>query len=257
MSKVFNPDFVERQGPLLDAERRIDVAAAYRLIGHYKLDDLIYSNASARTVEGGQLVTGPHGLWSHEVTASSLVAVDFDGRLVAAGSHAKLVPSRFGALLHSSFYLARPDVQAVIHLHTAAGVAVSMLKCGLLTTNHTGMHFHGAVAYHDYEGDFVRLDERERLAASLGANHVMILRNHGLITVGDSMAAAFNRMYYLEFLCRAQLSAMATGQELVTPPEATIQDMVRTYNSRPTPVSGYEWPAFLRLLDGLDPSYRD
>lgn len=258
MSTIYKVDFAERTTPLSETEVRIDVAAAYRLAAHYKLDDLIYSHVTAR-VPGttDQFFIAPHGLWFDEVTASSLAKVDMSGRLIHPGDHPDLPVSHFAALLHSSLYKARPDANATLHMHTQAGLAVSTMECGLITTNHTGMHFHGQIAYHDYEGDFTRADEGDRIATNLGLNNVLILRSHGLVTLGDSMAAAFNRMYYVEFLCRVQIDALASRQKLIVPPRDVIDRMARSYQQRPCPVSGYEWPAFLRLLDRIDPSYRN
>jgi ribulose-5-phosphate 4-epimerase/fuculose-1-phosphate aldolase len=258
MSTVYKSDFVGRSNPLDEQEVRVDVAAAYRLAAHYKLDDLIYSHVTAR-VPGttDQFFIAPHGLWFDEVTASSLAKVDLSGKVLDPGNQPDLPVSHFAALLHSSLYQARPDVNATLHMHTQAGLAVSMMECGLITTNHTGMHFHGHVAYHDYEGDFVRPDEGDRIRANLGSNNVLILRSHGLVTVGDTMAAAFNRMYYMEFLCRVQIDALSCQQKTITPPKEVMDSMVRSYQQRPCPVSGYEWPAFLRLLDKIDPSFRN
>jgi ribulose-5-phosphate 4-epimerase/fuculose-1-phosphate aldolase len=268
MSRLYAKDFVER-GPLSVEEARIDCAAGHRLIAHFKLDDLIYSHITMRVPgTADQFFLAPHGLWFDEVTASSLKIVNFAGELIDEGSHPELPHSPFCASFHAPILKARPDLVATMHMHTQAGVAVSMLECGLLTTNHTAMHFHGGIAYHDYEGDFIRSDdfaggikripdEGARAAELLGDRNIMILRNHGLFTAGATMAACFNEMYYLEFLCRVQIDALATGEKIIQPPAELLDYMGEKYRRRDAPISGYEWPAMLRLLDRIDPSYRD
>jgi ribulose-5-phosphate 4-epimerase/fuculose-1-phosphate aldolase len=258
MNKAFRvsvkrPESIERE-----TDVRTDLAAAYRLCAHYGLDDLIYSHVTAR-VPGttDQFFIAPHGLWFNEVTASSIARVAFDGTVVEHGSHPDLPISRFAVLLHSALYQARPEVNATIHMHTRAGLAVSMLEEGFLTANHTGMRFHGDVAYHDYEGDFRNRDEGERITATLGRKNVMILRNHGLVTLGEDIGAAFSRMYYLEFLCRVQIDVRSMGQPLRPPTPRVIELMTTTWKNHAYPLSAYEWPAFLRLADRLDPGFRD
>ncbi len=257
MSKVFRVAFTDPTTAPAEQDVRVDVAAANRLCAYYKLDDLIYSHVTAR-VPGttDQFFIAPHGLWFQEVTASSLAKVDFSGRVIEPSSHPDLPISRFAVLLHSALYRARPDVNATLHMHTQAGLGISMMENGLLTSNHVGMRFHGQVAYHDYEGDFRHEDEGERLGANLGNRDVMILRSHGLVTVGENMGAAFSRMYYLEFLCRVQMEVQATQQRLSGPTPPVLDLMRRTWDKHAYPLSAYEWPAFLRLADKLDPSYR-
>lgn len=259
MSRVYKANFVDRADAVDEAELRIYLAAAYRLAARYKLDDLIYSNITARLpgTEGWFLIA-PHGLMFDEITASSLAKVDYDGNVIAPGSMPDLPVSRFGCLLHGGLFAARPDINCSMHMHTQAGVAVSILECGLLATNHLHYVLIGErLAYHDYEGDFSRFDERERLVQHLGQDSVMILRNHGLVTVGSTVAAAFHRMFYLEFLCRVQLDAMSTGRALTIPDEEVRRRTAQVFESQPTPISGYEWSALLRVLDRTDPSFRD
>ncbi|MGK7864892.1 class II aldolase/adducin family protein [Falsiroseomonas sp. E2-1-a4] len=257
MNKEFRVARQPEATPAQEGDVRTDLAAAYRLCAHYGLDDLIYSHVTARAPgTTDQFLIAPHGLWFHEVTASSLARVDFDGNVVEHGSHPELPISRFAVLLHSALYRARPEVQSSIHMHTRAGLAVSMLEEGFLTANHTGMRFHGDVAYHDYEGDFRDRDEGERLTAALGPKNVLVLRNHGLVTLGETVGAAFSRMYYLEFLCRVQIDVRSMGQVL-RPPTAQVTDlMTTTWKNHAYPLSAHEWPAFLRLADHLDPGFR-
>lgn len=258
MTKAFRVTLHQPPAATRESDVRTDLAAAYRLCAHYGLDDLIYSHVTAR-VPGttDQFFIAPHGLWFSEVTASSLARVDFDGKVLEHGTHPDLPISRFAVLLHSALYQARPEVHSTIHMHTRAGLAVSMLEEGFLTANHTGMRFHGDVAHHEYEGDFRNRDEGERIKAVLGPKNVLILRNHGLVTLGETIGAAFSRMYYLEFLCRVQIDVRSMGQALRAPTAPVVELMTTTWKNHAYPLSAYEWPAFLRLADRLDPGFRD
>jgi len=257
MNKAFRVS-TKQPATQTQADVRTDLAAAYRLCAHYGLDDLIYSHVTARVPDTtDQFFIAPHGLWFSEVTGSSIARVDFAGNVLEPGSHPDLPISRFAVLLHSALYQARPEVNATLHMHTRAGLGVSMLEEGFMTENHVGMRFHGDVAYHDYEGDFRHRDEGERLAATLGAKNVLILRNHGLVTLGDTVGAAFSRMYYLEFLCRVQIDIRSMAQPLRAPAPQVMELMTTTWKNHAYPLSAYEWPAFLRLCDRLDPSFRD
>jgi ribulose-5-phosphate 4-epimerase/fuculose-1-phosphate aldolase len=163
-----------------------------------------------------------------------------------------------GFVIHSAIYKARPDVMAVMHTHTIAGMAVSSLKCGLLPLTQTSTRFYSRIAYHDFTGPERDPGERERLAEHLGAQNIMILRNHGLLTVGPSIPETFNRMYGLERSCQAQIAAMACNTELNTLPADVVDRSVAMYG--PTVVRPYgilEWPALLRRLDKQDSSYRE
>jgi ribulose-5-phosphate 4-epimerase/fuculose-1-phosphate aldolase len=159
-------------------------------------------------------------------------------------------------VIHSAVHAARADVQCVIHTHTRAGMAVSALKCGLLPLTQSAMRF-GSVAYHDYEGVAVDSDEKQRLVRDLGNSEVMILHNHGLLTVGPDIAQAFNAMYWLEMACRAQVDAMACNTELNLPARAVVEKTAHLYKPETRrPYGVMEWPAMLRYLDRRDPSYR-
>lgn len=162
-----------------------------------------------------------------------------------------------GYVIHSALYRARADVMAVLHTHTIAGMAVSSLKCGLLPLTQTAMRFHARLAYHDFNGPERDPGERERLARDLGEQDVMILRNHGLLSVGPSVPEAFNRMYGLERSCQAQLAAMACNAELNQLPQAVIDRSTHMYSAAVVrPYGLLEWPALLRQLDERDDSYR-
>ena len=251
---------------MTDEERqaRIDLAACYRLHALNGWTDLIYTHISAR-VPGTRdhFLLNPFGLTFDEVTASNLVKIDGEGQLVASSPHAI---HRAGFVIHSAVHTARPDAHCVIHAHTRAGMAVSALKCGLLPLTQHAMMFHGRVAYHDSEGLANDPSERERLARDLGDKPVMILRNHGTLVAGQTVGQAFSMMWHLEMALQAQVDAMACGQPLNLPSDALGQRIAANAFNTPgevrangtvSPLGHLEWPALLRKLDRIDPSYRD
>jgi len=237
-------------------QTRIDLAACYRLVDLYGMSDLIANHVSARVPgEPGHFLINAYGLLYEEITASSLIKIDLDGAVIAQPPFDYGV-NRAGFVIHSAIHRARHDVDCVIHTHTAAGMAVSALDCGLLPITQTSMRFAHA-AYHDYEGVVLELAEQERLVADLGTNDLMILRNHGLLVVGATIPQAFNHIHRAELACRTQLMAMASGARLVTPPEAVIESTFLAYQPHTRrPFGVLDWPALLRKLDRLDPSYR-
>ena len=239
---------------------RVDLAACFRLADHYGMSDMIYTHITARAPgDPGHFLVNLHGMLFDEMTASSFLKVDLAGNIVAKpdidhgyGLH------RAAFVIHSALYRARPDVMAVMHTHTIAGMALSSLECGLLPLTQTSHRFYPHVAYHDFTGPERDPGERHSLARDLGACNVMILRNHGLLTVGASIAETFNRMYGLERACQAQLAAMACNSTLNVLPRPVVEKSVAMY--APGAVRPYgllEWPALLRLLDRKDPSYRE
>jgi ribulose-5-phosphate 4-epimerase/fuculose-1-phosphate aldolase len=256
MNKAVEKDQSHRPAKLSAEEwdTRVNLAAAYRLIHHYGMTDLIYTHISAR-VPGKEehFLINPMGWMFDEVTASSLVKIDLEGHNVDGTT----TPINYaGFVIHSAVHSARPDVQCVLHTHTPAGMAISMLKCGLLPLSQHAQMFHGAVAYHGYEGIALDTDERRRLVADLGDRPIMILRNHGLLTAGPTVGHAFSYMYHLEKACQAQLLAMGTNQEIVTPPREVSEKTRQQVLSPKTSVGRQEWPALLRMLDRIDLSYR-
>ena len=259
-------------------QARVDLAACYRLVAHHGWTDLVFTHISARVPgapedgapsmrdaqEGGQragrpgpaehFLLNPFGHLFDEVTASSLVKVDLDGRIVDDTPY-EIHPAGF--VIHSAVHAARPDVNCVIHTHTEAGMAISALECGLLPLTQHAQLFHGRVGYHDYEGLATDIDERQRLVADLGDKPVMILRNHGLLVTGRTVPEAFSLMHHLEKACAAQLAAMATGAKLTLPTAVVSAKTARQGMAPDTPIGKREWPGLLRLLDRIDPSYRD
>ncbi|PZQ60506.1 MAG: class II aldolase [Sphingomonas taxi] len=239
-------------------EARVDLAAAYRLVALYGWDDLIFTHLSAR-VPGPEhhFLINPYDMMFEEITASSLVKIDVDGQPVGPASH-PVNPAGF--TIHSAIHMARDDAQAVMHLHTPHGQAVSAMACGLLPHTQTAMISAHDVAYHDYEGIATDLDERERLVVDLGTKNAMILRNHGTLTVGATVAACFLRLYFLERACQAQVLMLAAGTDGLNDPPHGVEAKVARQAS-PAGMGmlaqALAWPALLRKLDRIDPSYRE
>ena len=239
---------------------RVDLAACYRLVAHYGWDDMIFTHISAR-VPGPEdhFLLNPFGMLFEEITASSLVKVDLQGNIVGASDYF-INPAGF--TVHSSVHSARHDAGCVLHLHTRCGSAVSAQVEGLLPLTQHAMVFHGKVAYHTYEGIALNLEERSRLQADLGQKHAMILRNHGTLTVGATVAEAFMRMYWLERACEMQIAALGGGGDaksraLVMPPSDVCELTANQGELVWGGGSALAWPALLRMLDRRDKSFRD
>lgn len=235
---------------------RTDLAAAYRLVALHGWDDLIFTHISARVPgEDHAFLVNPYGLLFEEITASSLVKVGLDGEQLMDSPH-PVNPAGF--VIHSAVHEAREDAGCVMHLHTNAGIAVSARREGLRPLSQTALFVCADVGYHDYEGVALEEDEKPRLVADLGSHGFLILRNHGTLTVGRSVAEAFLAMYILERACQIQVGAEAGGGELVEVPKA-IRDGIRRQAARVTLGQGgaLAWPALLRRLDRQDPSFRD
>ena len=241
-----------------DAEwqTRVDLAACYRLVAHYRMTDLIYTHISAR-VPGPEhhFLINAYGLMFDEITASALVKVDLDGNILE--DETGLGINHAGFVIHSAVHKAREDVKCVIHTHSGAGVAVSAQAGGLLNISQHSMRFHNRMAYHDYEGIALDMDEQSRLQANLGGKFAMILRNHGLLACGVDVADAWDNIYYMERSCQAQIAAQAGGGPLIICADA-VAERVATQFARPGRASATKhWGACLRLLDKLDPSYKN
>ncbi|USU08489.1 class II aldolase/adducin family protein [Sphingomonadaceae bacterium OTU29MARTA1] len=238
-------------------EARVDLAAAYRLVALYGWDDLIFTHLSAR-VPGPEhhFLINPYDMMFEEITASSLVKIDVDGQPVGKSDH-PVNPAGF--TIHSAIHMAREDAAAVMHLHTPHGQAVSAMEFGLLPHTQTSMIAGHDVAYHDYEGIATDLEERERLVQDIGDKNAMILRNHGTLTVGDSVASCFLRLYFLERACEAQVLMLAAGRDrLNTPPQGVEHKVAGQTNPKGMGMvaKALAWPALLRKLDRIDPGFR-
>ncbi|WP_373318214.1 class II aldolase/adducin family protein [Ameyamaea chiangmaiensis] len=239
-----------------EQQLRCDLAAAYRLIAHFDMTDLVYTHLSVRLPgDANRFLVNPYGYLFEEITASSLVVVDADGLPAQATTH-DVNPAGF--VIHSAIHRQRHDAACVMHTHTLAGMAVAAQKQGILPLNQISMEFSTSVALHPYEGIAAddNMSERERLVADLGDATAMILQNHGLLTVGTSVAEAFYRMYYLDQACRIQLAAQAAGVPLNIPSEATVA-RTNTQFVEEADKGILVWKALLRKLDREQPDYKD
>ena len=238
---------------------RVDLAACYRLVAHYEMADMMANHISAQVPgEDNAFLINAYGMLYEEITASSLIKIDVDGNILARPDFGDLDYgiNKAGYVIHGAIHRARHDVACVIHTHTWAGMAVSMLECGLLPLTQTAMRFL-RIGYHDYEGVVLDRKEEESLLRDLGTGEALILRNHGLLTVGKTIGEAFNWMHRLELACRSQLAAMATGAALRGVPEEVLKQTYLKYQPQTRrPYGVMEWPALLRKLDRMDPSFR-
>ena len=233
---------------------RVDLAAAYRLVALYGWDDMIFTHLSAR-VPGPEthFLINPYGYMFDEITASSLVKIDIDGNVILDNGHPV---NSAGFTIHSALHGAAENAHAVMHCHSNDGVAVACMESGLQPLSQTACLIQNDIAYHDYEGVALNPEEKVRLIADMGDKHILMLRNHGTLTVGASVAECFLRLYYLERACTYQVKAMSSNQ-LVMPNREAIE---ATAALATTPgvmggIGGLAWPALLRKLDRLDPSY--
>ena len=241
-------------------QARVDLAACYRLTAHYGMSDMMANHITLR-VPGQEhaFLTNPYGMMYEEMTASCLVKIDHDGEVLYKPDFGELNYglNKPGFILHSAVHKARPEVNCVIHTHTAAGLAVSSLACGMLPINQTAMHFLN-VSYHDYMGVVLDMTEQTILVHDLGNTDAMVLRNHGLLTCGRTVGEAFNWMHRMELSCRAQLAAMACNSPIQQVSQQVLDETFMNYQPQTRrPYGVMEWPGLLRMLDRMDPSFRD
>ncbi len=234
---------------------RVDLAACYRLVAEFGWSDLVFTHISARLPQEGQFLINPYGVMFDEITASSLVRIDTDGN--------KLQESPFpvnpaGFTIHSAVHGARHDAACVLHVHSLNGVAVSAQKEGVLPLSQQSIFVLSSIGYHDYEGVALNDEEKPRLVADLGRNTYLMLRNHGLLTVGKTIADAFLNMYTFEAACNIQIRAQAGGGELTHIPQQIIDGAMAQSRTATKSLGGMlAWPGLLRRLDRIDPSWRD
>jgi len=237
---------------------RVDLAAAYRLVAHFGWEDLVFTHITMR-VPGAedQFLINPYGVFFDEITASSLVKIDLEGRKVTDSPY-PVNPAGF--VIHSAIHAARHDAKCVLHTHTLNGVAVSTQREGLLPISQHSIFVLASLGYHDFEGPATRDDEKPRLVADLGDAAHLILRNHGLLTVGETVADAFVGMYYLEASCAIQVRAQSGGAELIPVGKEIID---AAYSQSPSSArrgssrGALVWPGLLRRLDRKDSSFRN
>ena len=232
---------------------RVDLAACYRLIALYGWDDLIFTHISAKVPGTEDFLINPYGLMFHEITASSLVKVDLAGN--------KLMDSPFdinpaGYTIHSAVHEVRHDVGCVLHIHTPAGIAVSAQKQGLLPLSQQSLFVLASLAYHGYEGVAFREEEKPRLVADMGMANFLMLRNHGLLVCGSTIADAFLSMYVFESACQIQIAAQSGGGELTQVHPPIIEGVAHAMKVQTGGLGGqFAWPALLRKLHRMDPGY--
>jgi ribulose-5-phosphate 4-epimerase/fuculose-1-phosphate aldolase len=237
-------------------DTRVNLAACYRLMAEFGMVEMVANHISAR-VPGShnEFLINPYGMLYEEMTASCMIRIDLDGKVLFNPTDYDV--NEAGYVIHSAIHAARHDVDCIIHTHTLAGMAVSAMKCGILPIAQSSMRF-SDIAYHDYEGVALRLEERERLVQNLGNREAMVLRNHGLLTVAPSIPECFNNMYRLERACQVQVTALSCNADLQLPPNEVVKysnEQMRSGNRRRYGL--LEWPALLRKLDKVDTSYKN
>lgn len=250
------PKSVREQVSAEEWQIRVDLAACYRLVAHYRWDDLIFTHISAR-VPGPEhhFLINPYGMLFEEITASSLVKVDLGGR--------KVMPSPFeinpaGFVIHSAIHAAREDAKCVLHLHSLNGVAVGAQKGGVLPISQQSIFVLSSLGYHDYEGVALNDDEKPRLVKDLGDKNFLMLRNHGLLTVADNIPDAFVFMYVFEAACAIQVRAQAGGGELIpVDPRIIAGAQAQAKQVTRGAGGGMAWAGLLRMLDRREPGFRE
>lgn len=228
----------------IERKARTELAAAYHLAAKFEWTDLIYTHISVRVADG--FLINPFGLNFNEVTPENLILVDHEGNILSETSYG-INPA--GLVVHSAVHQARQDLNAVVHLHTNAGMAISALQDGLMPLTQHACHFYNRIAYHDFEGIAMREEEMETITRDLGDKNVMILRNHGFLTAGRSIAEAFTLMYTLEKAAQAQISILSMGCPVVTIPHHICQRVVEQTGTKSIKDIDMEWQALLRLIN--------
>jgi ribulose-5-phosphate 4-epimerase/fuculose-1-phosphate aldolase len=245
------------KGQVSDVEwqLRVDLAACYRLVARHGWSDLIFTHISARLPgEGHEFLINPYGLMFHEITASSLIRIDASGNALNASPFGV---NKAGFVIHSAVHAARADVGCVLHTHTRAGVAVSAQRCGVLPISQQSTFVLASLAYHDYEGVAIHDEEKPRLQADLGDRTFLCLRNHGLLTVGTTIADAFLAMYVFESACQIQISAQAGGELIMVEP-AIVAGTAHAMRVQTAGLGAqFVWPSLIRDLERSDASYRE
>ena len=225
---------------------RVNLAASYHLADYFQMSDIIWNHITSKTSkEKETFLINSFGLRYDEITASNLVEVTPEGKVINSDS----AINDTGYIIHGAIHQARKDITCVMHTHSRAGLAVSCLEEGLQPMIQDAAIFYNRVSYHDWEGMSTESEECERLSKSLGKNNVMILRNHGLLTCGTTIAEAFMLMYYLDRACKNQIDTMSTGMKLNVPSDNIMEFAAGQYDDPRFKLGKHEWPALLRLLD--------
>lgn len=256
-SSISLPESIKNRVSAAEWQTRIDLAAAYRLVAQYGWDDLVFTHITAKIpgVEN-QFLINPYGMMFDEITASSLVKIDLAGNKLDEDNLQPVNPAGF--IIHSAIHAARHDAKCVLHVHTPNGIAVSAQKGGVLPISQQSIFVLASLAYHDYEGVALNDDEKPRLVRDLGDKSFFMLRNHGLLTVGETIADAFQAMYIFETTCMIQVRAQAGGSELISIPQPILDGAKQQAKLVTKGLGGgLAWPGLLRKLDKIDMSFRD
>ena len=233
---------------------RVNLAACYHLADHFQMTDIIWNHITAKTSEQKEtFLINQFGLRYDEVTASNLLEIDLEGNIVSGEGDINYT----GYIIHGAVHKARREINCVMHTHTRAGLAISCLKDGLNPIFQDAAIFHNRVSYHDWQGMSTEVEECKDIAKNLGNNKVMILRNHGLLTCGETIGEAFILMYYLDKTCKNQLDTMSTGQPIIVPSDNIMEYAAGQYEDPRFRLGHHEWPALLRLLDQKNSIYKN
>lgn len=238
-------------------ETRVDLAALFRVAHHFGWNDTVRNHATARLPDApDHFLMNPMGLGWHEITASSLLKLDRDGNVL---SESDLGPGAAGLNFHSAILRAKPEIRCTFHIHPIVGVVVSATEEGLIYVDQGGCSLYGDVAYHDFEGLAEEADEAPRIIADLGDRHAMIMRNHGLLTVGRTVGEAFTYMHRLVTACETQVRLMSTGAPIRRVPRDVLEHTRRQLDARRgnKPLGGLDWAMYRRLAESLDPAFQD
>ena len=233
---------------------RVNLAACYHLADHFQMTDIIWNHITAKTSKQKEtFLINQFGLRYDEVTASNLLEIDLDGNIVSGEGNINYT----GYIIHGAVHKARKEINCVMHTHTRAGLAISCLKDGLNPIFQDAAIFHNRVSYHDWQGMSTEVEECKDIAKNLGKNKVMILRNHGLLTCGETIGEAFILMYYLDKTCKNQLDTMSTGKPIIVPSDNIMEYAAGQYEDPRFRLGHHEWPALLRLLDQKNSIYKN
>ncbi len=233
---------------------RVNLAACYHLADHFQMTDIIWNHITAKTSEQKEtFLINQFGLRYDEVTASNLLEIDLEGNIVSGDGNINYT----GYIIHGAVHKARKEINCVMHTHTRAGLAISCLKDGLKPIFQDAAIFHNRVSYHDWQGMSTEVEECKDIAKNLGKNKVMILRNHGLLTCGETIGEAFILMYYLDKTCKNQLDTMSTGKPIIVPSDNIMEYAAGQYEDPRFRLGHHEWPALLRLLDQKNSIYKN
>ena len=231
---------------------RVNLAACYHLADHFQMTDIIWNHITAKTSEQKEtFLINQFGLRYDEVTASNLLEIDLEGNIVSGEGNINYT----GYIIHGAVHKARKEINCVMHTHTRAGLAISCLKDGLNPIFQDAAIFHNRVSYHDWQGMSTEVEECKEIAKNLGKNKVMILRNHGLLTCGETIGEAFILMYYLDKACKNQLDTLSTGKPILVPSDNIMEYAAGQYEDPRFQLGKHEWPALLRLLDKKKSTY--